>query len=315
MEAKARGDRLAKCHHCQTTNPVGTYLQFRDADVCRGCGRPLPDAYPTEYFESQVDSVYRRVVRFRRFAFWQYVVPIGLFGAVAILDVIPEHSRSRATDQALLSAAAVFVISTFVAPKLVRWFLTWRGRLRSPETGHLLRWWDWETAGDRYKHWKNEVLAKTGWMGVIRDWAEHAGLLLAMLPVILGMLGFHLYTHHRMAQKHQQDLNAAMTGVIKVSLRPTEGGLELVLTNDSTHQFGSSDLKVAIHLTNGQRPLLERYWTTWNPKEAKTIPIPNDGQVERVDLSGTITIPSHRISGQIAGSYTFNSPPALPGKP
>ncbi len=79
-----------------------------------------------------------------------------------------------------------------------------------------------------------------------------------------------------------------------IQVRKDQGAFshDLRLKNASTVSFGRCDVKLVVFYENGKRSEFARYWTDWAPQVEKVVNVPAEGNVERVDLTGTVTDPA-----------------------
>jgi hypothetical protein len=85
---------------------------------------------------------------------------------------------------------------------------------------------------------------------------------------------------------------------------------DLRLTNASGAAYGRCDVKLIVYYEKGKRSEVARYWTDWAPQEEKVVNVPAEGNIERMDLTGTVTDP---VTGQprtLASVHEWK-----PGKP
>lgn len=76
-----------------------------------------------------------------------------------------------------------------------------------------------------------------------------------------------------------------------IQVRKDQGALshDLRLKNASAEPFGRCDVKLVVYYEKGKRSEFTRYWTDWAPQEEKVVNVPAEGNIERVDLTGTVT--------------------------
>jgi hypothetical protein len=100
-----------------------------------------------------------------------------------------------------------------------------------------------------------------------------------------------------------------------VRVRKDQGAFshDLRLTNASGAAFGRCDVRLVVYYEKGKRSEVARYWTDWAPQEEKVVNVPADGNVERVDLTGTVTDPATGQPRTLASVHEWKSgQPALP---
>ena len=314
--AEQRGEDVAACGACGAANPVRNFWSFRSADVCRGCGLSVPEAYPRQVFEFQVDEVHSVFREWRDNLYWGVVVAgVASGGVLAAVG-----GAALGAGQPLVALAVGGVAGYFGSVPLFAalyfWAVARRWRLPPPNAARAVTAADWGMAGRR----SDDSAA-----AVARQSAERAarapgspwGSRLWWAGVALAVGGFAAFQaradyvrREEAVAAREAAVGAAMARDITLAKADGIFSRDLTLTNGSPAAFADCDLTLTAYLDSGKQAPVRQYRAAWGPGETVVVTLPAGGRVERVDVAGTLKAAATGKVGRLDVKFEWKS-----GKP